>query len=113
MELWASALLLLQSLVRDIWLLMKARRGAQKNPQTAIRCMCVESSLGIAGIVIGAILFGSGIGRPMPMGRWQWSMAALLVMGGGFLIKDYLLESKPWRIRKHKGHVNIVVKWRR
>jgi hypothetical protein len=110
--LWASGLLLLQSLVRDVLLLIKARRSARKEPQAAIRCMCVESTVGMTGIVIGAILFGVGFGRPILMGRWRWSLVALVVLGAGFLIKDFLLETKPWRIRRHKDHLNIVVKWR-
>jgi uncharacterized membrane protein YfcA len=110
--LWASGLLLLQSLVRDVSLLVKARRSARKEPQAAIRCMCVESTVGMTGIVIGTILFGIGFGQPILMGRRRWSLAALVVLGAAFLIKDFLLETKPWRIRRHKDHLNIVVKWR-
>ena len=111
--LWASGLLLFQSLVRDVWLLIKARRTAQRNPPQVARCMCVESTVGITGIVVGAALFVSGIGKPVMMERWSWSVAVVLVLAVGFLIKDFLLESKPWRIRRDKDHVNIVVKWRR
>ncbi len=59
--LWSSGLLLLQSLVRDLWLLAKARRNIREKPQTAIRCMCVESTVGMTGIVIGRDFIWRGI----------------------------------------------------
>jgi hypothetical protein len=110
----ASALLLFQSLIRDLWLLANAPRKAQQaSPPRVARCMCVESMVGITGIVIGLTLFGWSIGKPVPMGRWSWSIVAMLVMAAGFLMKDYVLETKPWRLRRDTNHLNIIVKWKR
>jgi hypothetical protein len=108
-----SALLLLQSLIRDLWLLAKARRQPQPTPPRIARCVCVESMVGITGIVVGLTLFGWKIGKPVSMGRWTWSIVPMLVMGAGFVMKDYVLDTKPLRLRRDTNHVNILVKWKR
>jgi hypothetical protein len=110
---YAAALLLLQSLLRDLWLLVKSKRAAQMGPPRAAQCMCVESTVGITGIAIGAVLTSVGLGKPIVMDAWRWSVPAVLVMMIGFLIKDYVLETKPWRVRRDIDHVNILVVWKR
>jgi hypothetical protein len=109
----SSALLLFQSLLRDIWLLAKARRRARSGAPRVARCMCIESIVGMSGIVIGVMVFASGIGISLTMQRWSWSLFAAIVLATGFLMKDYVLEVKPWRLRRDKDHVNIIVKWRK
>lgn len=109
----ASALLLFQSLLRDLWLLAKARRKTQTTPPRVAKCMCVESMVGLTGIAIGLALFSWPIGKPVSMGRSSWSAFPILVLAAGFVIKDYVLEAKPWRLRRDKDHVNIIVKWKR
>lgn len=46
------------------------------------------------------------------MDNWVWSVLVMLIMGLGFVIKDYVLEWSPWRIRRDKDHMNIVFTWR-
>jgi hypothetical protein len=108
----ASALLLLQSLVRDLWLLTRKKRASQPGPRRAVRCMCIESTVGATGIVVGAILLGSGITRLIAMDDWVWSVLVMLILGVGFVTKDYVLEWSPWRIRRDKDHMNIVFTWK-
>ncbi len=108
----ASALLLFQSLVRDLWLLSRKRRDDQTLGRAA-RCMCIESTVGATGIVFGAILLGAGIGQPVSMTEWSWSVLIVVVLSGGFLMKDYVLEWSPWRIRRDKDHMNIVFTWKK
>lgn len=110
--LYASALLLLQGLLRDVWLLIKARNGAPAAAQRAARCTCAESTVGVAGLAIGAALVGFGWSKPVTMDAWLWGIPAVLVLMTGFLIKDYVLESRPWRIRRDSDHVNILVRWK-
>jgi hypothetical protein len=110
--LYASALLLLQSLLRDIWLLIKARSATPGSSRRVARCMCAESTVGITGIAIGTALVGFGLGKPIVMSAWTWGVQAVLVLMIGFLIKDYVVESGPWRIRRDSDHVNILVRWR-
>jgi hypothetical protein len=107
-----SALLLFQSLVRDLWLLASSKRKPKANPERVARCMCVESTVGTTGIVIGFLLLNWKLGKQVAIERWGWSLLAILFLGAGFLIKDYVLELKPWRIRKDKDHVNIIVRWK-
>jgi hypothetical protein len=107
----ASALVLLQSLVRDLWLLFNNRRGEQK-PSKAARCICIESAVGATGVVVGAILLGAEINHPMFMNEWAWSALIVVVLSGGFLMKDYVMEWSPWRIRRDKDHMNIVFRWK-
>lgn len=107
-----SALLLFQSLLRDIWLLAKARHRARVGPPRVAQCMCVESIAGMTGVLIGIMLLACGLGTTVRMERWNWGVFVAAVLVVGFLIKDYIVESKPWRLRRDKDHVNVIVKWR-
>lgn len=106
-----SALLLLQSLIRDIWSLIQQKHVKKTETKTIMRCMCVESTVGITGVVIGLMILGSGFDQPLALKDWVWSIAAVAVLLFGFLIKDYVMELKPFRLRKNKSHQHIIVKW--
>jgi len=109
----ASVVLLGQSLLRDLWLLAVARRKAATGIPRSALCMCAESSLGIAGVLSGGTLAGAGLGRPVIMGQWTWSFLVMLVTVLGYLIKDYVLEMHPWRVRRDPDHLNVIVSWRK
>ena len=47
------------------------------------------------------------------MDRWVWSLLAASVMILGFVMKDFVLEWSPFRLRRDKDHLNIVVAWKR
>ena len=111
--LWTSAFLLLQSLVRDLWLLAGAKRAATQSLHRQARCMCIESTVGATGVVAGAVLMGAGIDWPVAMERWVWSPLAMVTMIVGFLIKDYVVEWSPLGIRRGRDHMNIVFTWKR
>jgi hypothetical protein len=104
----ASALLLLQSLVRDLWLLRASARSATPRESSA---MCVESVLGMAGVVAGAV--ASFVAATMiDVSRPALALAAFGVVVAGFLLKDWVIERAPWRLRREPDHVNLVVRWR-
>ncbi len=107
-----SALLLLQSLIRDLFILARTKRAAQAGARAPMRCLCMESAVGITGVLAGAVVIGFGIGTPAPMSGWSWALAVLLALGVGFAIKDFVLQTKPWGIVRDKDHVNIVVSWK-
>ncbi|RLA13742.1 MAG: hypothetical protein DRQ59_04655 [Gammaproteobacteria bacterium] len=109
--LWTSALLLLQSLVRDFWLLARQKHNLEPGPLTKARCMCVESTLGATGIVAGIIILGSGVDRLVTMNGWSWGLLVMLVMATGLFIKDFVVEWGPLRFRRDKNHMNIVFTW--
>lgn len=104
----ASILLLLQGLIRDLWLISKHTRQAEAAPPHQALCMCVESSVGIAGIVAGLMILGSAIDLQLFVHPWIWSVFAVAILAIGFAIKDFIFEWRPFRIRRDKDHVNIV-----
>lgn len=103
-----SALLLFQSLVRDLALLSRARREAKTVPKRAARCMCVESALSATGVVAGGAILASGTSAEVPMNGVVWALTIGLVMALGFALKDLVFEWSPWRLRRDKDHMNIV-----
>ena len=107
-----SALILFQSLLRDLWLLSRQRSDEQTHGVSA-QCMCIESTVGMTGILIGAVILGAGIGEPVSMGDWSWSILVMAILSCGFLMKDFVFEWNPWRIRRDKNHLNIVFTWKK
>jgi hypothetical protein len=106
-----SALLLFQSLVRDLFLLAKMKREQQPAQYRAARCMCLESTVGMTGILVGAGFLGFGINMPVVLNKWVYSILVVLALATGFLIKDLVIETSPWRILRDRKHVNILFKW--
>ena len=109
----ASVLLLFQGLIRDLWLLFKRRQDSQIGARREALCMCVESTVGLTGIVAGLILLGSAADLTLLVGRTLWSILAVAVLAIGFAIKDLVFEWRPFRIRRDKDHVNLVFSWKR
>jgi len=108
-----SALLLFQSLVRDLFLLAAMKREPQPTQYRAARCMCLESTVGMTGILVGAGVLGLGIDTPVVINKWVCSILVMLTLATGFLIKDFVIETSPWRILRDRKHVNILFKWRK
>lgn len=107
-----SAFLLLQSLIRDLWLLAN-QRGKQPDLQRKIRCMCAESTVGMTGIIIGIVLLGTGIDLSVPMPNWSWSILIMAILSLGFIMKDYVIEWNPFRLYKDLDHINIIFTWKK
>jgi len=108
----SAVLLLLQSLIRDLWLLSQVNRRSGIESRRTSRCICVESVLGAVGVGIRLITVGADIGGFVEMTGSCWSLVIMTVMSVGFVIKDYVLEINPFRIRKDKNHIDTVVRWR-
>lgn len=109
----ASVLLLLQGLIRDLWLISQRSRQSQiGTPQEAL-CMCVESTVGVTGVIAGLIILGSTIDSQLSVSPLLISFITLGVLIIGFAIKDLIFEFRPFRIRRDKDHVNIVFSWKR
>ena len=109
----ASVLLLFQGLIRDLWLLFKRRRESQTGPRQQALCMCVESTVGVTGVVAGIILVGAASDKTLVMGQALWAALAVVVLAVGFAIKDFVFEWRPFRIRRDKDHVNLVFSWKK
>lgn len=108
----ASVLLLLQGLIRDLWLLSRRSRNSQASTCQEALCMCVESTVGATGVVAGLVILGSAFDSKLLLSPWLWSVLAVGVLATGFAIKDFVFEWRPFRIRRDKDHVNIVFSWK-
>lgn len=106
--LMASALLLLQSLIRDVSLLRLAKDSMKSSEKRTMRCMCLESTFGMTGILIGIGILSSGFNPLISLGQWDWEIVSLATLLIGFLIKDFILLTQPLRIVRDKDHLNIV-----
>jgi len=107
------ALLLSQSLLRDLWLLSSSKREASSGPAQVAQCMCVESAVGATGVLAGILLLGTQTGHPVEMAGWGWMLCVSSVGVAGFLIRELVFEWSPWSIRREKNHVNIIVRWKK
>jgi hypothetical protein len=103
-------LFLVQSLVRDLWLLSRKREVSA--PKRAARCMCLETGVGIIPIIVSAILMFGGFSRPITLPSWAWTLSVPATMLTCFWLKDYVFEWNPWRIRRDDDHINIIFTWR-
>ena len=108
----ASVLLLVQGLVRDLWLLLKRRRQSRAGARREALCMCVESTVGVTGVVAGLILAGTAVDATLHVSQSRWGILASMVLAIGFAIKDFVFEWRPFRIRRDKDHVNLVFSWK-
>jgi hypothetical protein len=108
-----SALLLLQSLIRDLFILSTSRRTKPASDVKPMRCLCAESAFGMSGIVAGAAMLGVGFDLQVVIGQWAWGIAVVSTFGVGFSIKDFILQTNPWRIVRDQDHLNIVVSWKK
>lgn len=109
----ASVLLLLQGLIRDLWLISRRDQQAQPGAPQAALCMCVESTVGVTGIVAGLVVLGSAIDSKLSPSPLLISILAVGILSFGFAVKDLILEFRPFRLRRDKDHLNIVFSWKR
>jgi len=108
----ASLLLLLQGFCRDVWLWVAARRATEKPVPYYAQCMCVESALGLTGVLASAGLTVFSFGPDLaltPLGRTIGTSAVLVT---GFLLKDFVFEWSPWKIYRAKDHATLQFRWR-
>lgn len=109
----ASVLLLLQGLIRDLWLIFRRDQQSQLGaPQEAL-CMCVESTVGVTGVVAGLVVLGSTIDSNLSASPLLIGILVIGTLAFGFAVKDLILEFRPFRLRRDKDHLNIVFSWKR
>ena len=111
--LYGAAALLAQSLVRDLWLLSQARKAEGSGQPRKARCMCIESTIGMAGVLAGGLLMLAGIGPGVTLGAVHVAAGLGLILIGGFLVKDWVFTWSPFRLLRDPDHINIVVTLRK
>ncbi|HEX3889369.1 MAG TPA: hypothetical protein VHX90_00845 [Verrucomicrobiae bacterium] len=117
MPLWqivigASALLLAQSLVRDVAILLRSRHLKSNEPRKEAQCFCLESTVGLTGVIAGLALIGLGSSHQIAVSHWEFSIAIAGTMIMGFLIKDLVVSWRPFGLRREKDHLNLIVRWK-
>ncbi|WOO40838.1 hypothetical protein [Rubellicoccus peritrichatus] len=109
---WACALaaliLLFQGFIRDLYLLYLQKTMEKNNPKRRMKCMCLESTLGMLGILAGIILALFLPDVEFPINRWGWTGFVSSMMLFGFLGKDLVVFWKPFAIRRDPDHANII-----
>ncbi len=108
----AALLILVQGFFRDLWLVRQAKRQSPA-PAREARCMCVESALGLTGIVAGIGLVGLGFTRSVFLSMPVLATAVFAAMSAGFLLKDFVFEWSPWKIYREKDHAQVIFRWRK
>lgn len=109
----AALLILIQGFFRDLWLLREARRKQAAAPAREARCLCVESALGMTGVVAGIGLVGLGLTAPVAVSAAGLAGGVAAAMAAGFLLKDYVFEWSPWKIYREKDHAQVIFRWRK
>jgi len=110
MVLYLSALLLAQGLVRDLSMLLRNRAAAHGGVFQESQCLCLESAIGVTGVVVGAALFVSPSARPIALSGWHVSIAVASTLTIGFLIKDLVVTWNPLGIRREKNPLSVIVR---
>ena len=108
-----ALLILIQGFFRDLWLLRQARRQPAATPARAARCMCVESALGLTGIVAGIGLVGLGLTRSVFVSVTGLAASVGTALVAGYLLKDFVFEWSPWKIYREKDHAQVIFRWRK
>jgi len=104
----ASVLLLAQGLIRDLWLISRRNVQTQNTSVHRAMCMCVESTVGVTGVVAGLIVLGGSIDAKIPISHVLVVSVTTAVLIVGFVVKNYVFEFRPFRIRRDQDHLNIV-----
>lgn len=107
-----AVLLLLQGLLRDLWLLWRRRTLAATAQPRRMPCLCLESALGTTGVLAGLVVLGSGLPWRIALTAWGWGLLVGAVLALGFAIKDLVIALRPLRLVRDADHLSIVVGWR-
>jgi len=107
-----SLTLLVQGFIRDLWLLYKGKKTKSAAPKRFMRCMCLESTVGMTGIAIGGVLSLAFQNVSVDLAPLSWVMLAGAIMTFGLLTKDYIIQWGPLSLRKEENHHNIVFRFR-
>lgn len=108
-----AVLVLAQSLVRDITVLLRRRASKPGSPMRAANCICIESTLGVAGVVIGLVAPWNLGYATVSVSRISFSLSVVGTLAFGLAIKDWVIAWNPLALRREKDHLNVIVRWKR
>jgi len=107
--LYCAILLLFQGLLRDLFIyffeLKKINQTQQ--PKITAQCLCLESGIGVLGVVIGLLLFFIANDRVVTIIQWQWIGLPLSILIAGYLMKDWVFYWQSLQFKREPDHANI------
>jgi hypothetical protein len=104
-------LILLQSLIRDVAILIYARRSLIGKSRK-LQCFCLETTFGVIGILACWIVMWLHLSTLIFISQKNVFCVVLATMVFGFVIKDFVITLKPLGIRREKNHLAILVHFR-
>lgn len=113
----AALTLLVQGGVRDVATLVRQRRRQKTDtaaPPHAAHCICLESTVGLGGVLLGVVLTALPAGGPrIALPAAFWPVAFALIGLTGLAIRDLVIQWKPrLRLLRVKDHGSIMVRFR-
>jgi hypothetical protein len=102
---------LLQGGLRDAWLLYRMKTRPARTAPRKLACMCLESSAGFAGVVVGAALAATERGGEVSLDRLRWTALAAVVLATGFALREVVITWRPFGLRREPDHHTIVFTW--
>ena len=105
--LYCSALLLLQGLIRDLYHYFPQNPLDGSSVKYA-QCICLESSIGVIGLLAGFIVTFSSIDFQLSLSPQVWTLLLSVVLIIGFLLKDWVFHWQPIGLRREKNHMNVI-----
>jgi hypothetical protein len=103
---------LVQGGLRDLWLLHLTKTDVASAPRRKVACMCLESSAGLIGIILGGFASLLGWGGDLLLTPVCWGVFAFCVLAFGFLAKDYVVSWRPLGLRREPEHHTFIFTWR-
>ncbi len=107
-----SGLFLVQTLIRDLYLLNRRDKRENSPEEVSRPVFCLETTVGIVGVIVGAVMVFAGSGPAVAMSNGIWAILLALTMLLCFALRDYVVQWNPWAIRRDPDHVNIIVRIR-
>ena len=102
---------LVQGGLRDLWLLHLVKSSPANTPRRRLPCMCLESSVGLTGVVVGVILALCNVGGQVALSPARWMLLTAAVLALGFVAKDLVISWRPLGVRRDPEHHSIVFTW--
>jgi len=109
----AALVLLIQGFFRDLYLLWQSKRETPAGSVMSARCFCVESTIGLTGVVAGIGLTAIGFNHRAHLEATSVMISIGAVLFVGFLLKDFVFEWSPWKIFREKNHAQVIFRWRK
>lgn len=102
---------LVQGGLRDLRLLYLLKSRPVTAPRRRLACLCLESSVGLTGVMVGVLLALGGLRGQITLNAGRWMLLAAAVFALGFLARDLVISWRPPGIRRDPDHHSIIFTW--